>query len=76
MEVRIKESRRALSPLTLAAFYRILSGWLAICIYLRTHNTNTHVANVSLLSTNADDNLGGVHLMAKRIKMVNFTVQQ
>lgn len=51
----------ALSPLTQATFCYILSGWLPIYIYLSSHNTKAHVAHQPLLSTNAHDNLGGVH---------------
>lgn len=51
----------AFSPLTLATFYHILSGWLPICIFVSSHNTKAHVACLSLLSTNAHDNLGGVY---------------
>lgn len=51
----------ALSPLTQATFYHVLSGWLPICIYLSSHNTKAHVVHLSMLSTNAHDNLGGVH---------------
>lgn len=58
----------ALSPFIQATFYHILSGWLPIYIYLSSHNTKAQVAHMSLLSTNAHDNLGGVHFVNSNVK--------
>lgn len=57
----LEQSRKALSPLTQATLSQ--SCWLPIWIYLSSHNTKAHVAHLSWLSTNAHDNLDGLHFV-------------